>query len=300
MNFKRIMLFILLTTTILSTSCGATEDDDSYADYDSISSAGEETSLDSNLSTSLDVTTVTDTTTSVDTSKTDTTEDTTTSTDTSKTTTSVGTSKTTTSAKTSKTTTVTTAVENDSTTPKNNVQNTTVENVQIEDNTTPQVVAELQQGAEAIQNDLPVNTSNGTFEDSDMILTYNGQSISVDMSMSDILALIGDPYDYQSNLGCYNEWNDEVYIYNDIQVDANTYDGNIYEARIITILNSNVSTSKGIVIGSTVQDMENAYGTQYMDMGNMYIYTASNGSTLYFMADENGVIISIIYNSYNL
>lgn len=297
MNFKRIILFILLTTTILSTSCGATEDDDSYADYGSISSIEEVTSLDSTTTSSLDITTVTDITTYADTSETDTTEDTTTSTSvsTSKTTDSTSTSKATTSASTSKATTTTEST----TTLKSNAQNTTVTNAQVQDTTT-QAVAGVQQDADALQNDLSSNASNGTFEDSDMILTYNGQSISVDMNMSDILALIGDPYDYQSNLGCYNEWNDEVYIYNDIQVDANTNDGNIYKSRIITILNSNVSTSKGIVIGSTVQDMENAYGTQYTDMGNVYVYTASNGNTLLFMADENGIIFSIVYNSCNI
>ncbi|MCC8069741.1 MAG: hypothetical protein LIO71_08335 [Ruminococcus sp.] len=297
MNFKRIILFILLTTTILSTSCGATEDDDSYADYGSISSIEEVTSLDSTTTSSLDITTVTDITTYADTSETDTTEDTTTSTSvsTSKTTDSTSTSKATTSASTSKATTTTEST----TTLKSNAQNTTVTNAQVQDTTT-QAVAGVQQDADALQNDLSSNASNGTFEDSDMILTYNGQSISVDMNMSDILALIGDPYDYQSNLGCYNEWNDEVYIYNDIQVDANTNDGNIYKSRIITILNSNVSTSKGIVIGSTVQDMENAYGTQYTDMGNVYVYTASNGNTLFFMADENGIIFSIVYNSCNI
>lgn len=297
MNFKRIILFILLTTTILSTSCGATEDDDSYADYGSISSIEEVTSLDSTTTSSLDITTVTDITTYADTSETDTTEDTTTSTSvsTSKTTDSTSTSKATTSASTSKATTTTEST----TTLKSNAQNTTVTNAQVQDTTT-QAVAGVQQDADALQNDLSSNASNGTFEDSDMILTYNGQSISVDMNMSDILALIGDPYDYQSNLGCYNEWNDEVYIYNDIQVDANTNDGNIYKSRIITILNSNVSTSKGIVIGSTVQDMENAYGTQYTDMGNVYVYTASNGNTLLFMTDENGIIFSIVYNSCNI
>ncbi|MCD7800216.1 MAG: hypothetical protein LUG94_03275 [Ruminococcus sp.] len=297
MNFKRIILFILLTTTILSTSCGATEDDDSYADYGSISSIEEVTSLDNTTTSSLDITTVTDITTYADTSETDTTEDTTTSTSvsTSKTTDSTSTSKATTSASTSKATTTTEST----TTLKSNAQNTTVTNAQVQDTTT-QAVAGVQQDADALQNDLSSNASNGTFEDSDMILTYNGQSISVDMNMSDILALIGDPYDYQSNLGCYNEWNDEVYIYNDIQVDANTNDGNIYKSRIITILNSNVSTSKGIVIGSTVQDMENAYGTQYTDMGNVYVYTASNGNTLLFMADENGIIFSIVYNSCNI
>jgi len=297
MNFKRIILFILLTTTILSTSCGATEDDDSYADYGSISSIEEVTSLDSTTTSSLDITTVTDITTYADTSETDTTEDTTTSTSvsTSKTTDSTSTSKATTSASTSKATTTTEST----TTLKSNAQNTTVTNAQVQDTTT-QAVAGVQQDADALQNDLSSNASNGTFEDSDMILTYNGQSISVDMNMSDILALIGDPYDYQSNLGCYNEWNDEVYIYNDIQVDANTNDGNIYKSRIITILNSNVSTSKGIVIGSTVQDMENAYGTQYTDMGNVYVYTASNGNTLLFMTDDNGIIFSIVYNSCNI
>jgi len=297
MNFKRIILFILLTTTILSTSCGATEDDDSYANYGSISSIEEVTSLDSTTTSSLDITTVTDITTYADTSETDTTEDTTTSTSvsTSKTTDSTSTSKATTSASTSKATTTTEST----TTLKSNAQNTTVTNAQVQDTTT-QAVAGVQQDADALQNDLSSNASNGTFEDSDMILTYNGQSISVDMNMSDILALIGDPYDYQSNLGCYNEWNDEVYIYNDIQVDANTNDGNIYKSRIITILNSNVSTSKGIVIGSTVQDMENAYGTQYTDMGNVYVYTASNGNTLLFMTDDNGIIFSIVYNSCNI
>lgn len=90
------------------------------------------------------------------------------------------------------------------------------------------------------------------------------------------------------------------YIYNSIQIDANTYDGNIYQARIITILNSNIATSKGVASGSTFDDMKNAYGEQYLDLDNTYIYTASNGSALYFMVNDNKIITGISYYSYNV
>ena len=276
MKFEHILLIIMFSTICLNTACGST-DDDSYANYGDISSVVEDSTkventsvLDIENNTSEDSSTSKDETviesTSITSETVTTTIDSSSNENKKTTTTSVKSSKNTTNTSNTSVGKVTT--EKVTTMAKNN--DTPVEN--ISNNVDEDIPEESVIGVIQVSEEVQVSsvTPNGVFEDSDMLLTYNGQSISVDMPMTDILALIGEPYDYQSNLGCYNEWNDEVYIYNSIQIDANTYDGNIYQARIITILNSNIATSKGVAIGSTFDDMKNAYGEQYLDLDNTY------------------------------
>lgn len=214
MKFEHILLIIMFSTICLNTACGST-DDDSYANYGDISSVVEDSTkvedtsvLDIENNTSEDSSTSKDETviesTSITSETVTTTIDSSSNENKKTTTTSVKSSKNTTNTSNTSVGKVTTMAKNNDT-PVENISNNVDEDIPEES-----VIGVIQVPEEVQVSSV---TPNGVFEDSDMLLTYNGQSISVDMPMTDILALIGEPYDYQSNLGCYNEWNDEVYIY---------------------------------------------------------------------------------------
>jgi hypothetical protein len=113
--------------------------------------------------------------------------------------------------------------------------------------------------------------------------------------MNDIEGMLGSPNSIDVSPSCYYDGDDKIYYYNDINVYTYTFNGVDYYAQEIELITSNVSTAKGIHIGSSLSDMESVYGTGYQLYGSEYRYYASENTYLYFWANDGGTIENIGY-----
>ena len=123
---------------------------------------------------------------------------------------------------------------------------------------------------------------------------YKGVSIAVDADVSGIISALGDADSYHEEKSCAFEGLDKVYTYGSIEID--TYpDGDIDRVSSIIILDDLVKTPEGVSLYNTVDDMKAAYGSNYTEDTNLFVYE-KGGMKLRFIIKDNE-IASIEYMS---
>lgn len=111
----------------------------------------------------------------------------------------------------------------------------------------------------------------------------------------------GESFD-KSALGKYSEvsevpscafgGNDNVYNYE--MFELTTYiDEDVERVYSIYFIDSNLSTTEGLCLGDTVDDMESIYGKDYEEEETACTYT--RGETLLCIITRNGIVVSIEY-----
>ena len=122
----------------------------------------------------------------------------------------------------------------------------------------------------------------------DTTFVYNNISVALDGSIDEAIAALGEPLDVKSELSCHGEGDDKTYTYDGFVVKSYPKDG---VDRVLEVLISAVGipTSKGIEIGSSLDDVIAAYGTNYNTIAKFYVYNAGSGKTLRFYIEDNTV-----------
>ena len=108
-------------------------------------------------------------------------------------------------------------------------------------------------------------------------LTYKDASIDVtpDQNMSEVIAALGDADSYFAAASCAFEGLDKTYMYGHVEVD--TYpQGEEDFISSIYFLDDLAVTNEGIKVGSSKEEMEAAYGTDYKTVGTECIYAKGN------------------------
>ena len=128
--------------------------------------------------------------------------------------------------------------------------------------------------------------------------TENGKSIDItaDMPMSEILPVIGtgDESRYYEAASCAFEGLDKMYFYEHFEID--TYpNGDEDFVSCIFLSDDMAMTKEGVYIGMSYDDMENAYGSEFVQDGTKYSYE-KGGMVLEFVV-ENELIRSIAYRT---
>lgn len=119
-------------------------------------------------------------------------------------------------------------------------------------------------------------------------------TLYVDMDFSAVVSDLGDANNYFEAPSCAFNGVDKIYTYSDFEI--HTYpDGEADRISMILLLNDLVSTPEGICIGSSLEDMEAAYGTGYTQSSGAYTYTKDNMNLTFLVTD--GSISSIEYDS---
>lgn len=119
-------------------------------------------------------------------------------------------------------------------------------------------------------------------------------SVTTDIEMAGVLEQLGEPASYFESQSCAFKGLDKVYTYDHYRID--TYpDGDKDIISSIVFLDDIATTTEGISIGMTKEDMENAYGTDHEEKKGMTVYT-KDGKYLAFLLKDD-VIQSIEYNS---
>lgn len=117
---------------------------------------------------------------------------------------------------------------------------------------------------------------------------YNGVVIRMNTDVAPVLEAVGEPQECFEAKSCAFSGMDKTYFYQGIELT--TYPKSDKEDYISSIYftDDSVSTKEGIYIGSTVQQLLDAYGEDYTGNGASYTYTKED-SAIMFNVEENEV-----------
>lgn len=133
------------------------------------------------------------------------------------------------------------------------------------------------------------NTSSGyTFE-------YNGVSVSVDTDIETILDKLGEPSSVFEDPSCAGQGTDFVYRYSGVDIYTSPSKDSDKAISTILIVSDEVETPEGVTIGSTQEEVESAYGTDYSESNGMLTY--EKGGMKLGILIKGGVVDSIQYTS---
>lgn len=126
-------------------------------------------------------------------------------------------------------------------------------------------------------------------------LTYKDASIDVtpDQNMAEVLAALGDADSYFEAASCAFEGLDKTYMYGHVEVD--TYpQGEEDFISSIYFLDDLAVTNEGVRVGSTKDEMEAAYGTDYSVVGTECIYAKGNSELRIIVEGDKVSSIQIV------
>jgi len=131
-------------------------------------------------------------------------------------------------------------------------------------------------------------------EISDFVFVGNDTAISMHQDMAELLDALGETTNYAESPSCAFEGIDKIYSYKGF--DVYTYpDGNVDRVNAVYFTDDATQTPKSIHIGSTVEEMEAAYGSDYTEEWEVYTYTDGTSSLAFVSTD--GVIESVEYTA---
>lgn len=126
-------------------------------------------------------------------------------------------------------------------------------------------------------------------------LTYKDASIDVtpDQNMAEVLAALGDADSYFEAASCAFEGLDKTYMYGHVEVD--TYpQGEEDFISSIYFLDDLAVTNEGVRVGSSKEEMEAAYGTDYSVVGTECIYAKGNSELRIIVEGDKVSSIQIV------
>lgn len=121
------------------------------------------------------------------------------------------------------------------------------------------------------------------------VFSYKGASVALDSKAADAVSALGEAQDVKSEMSCHGEGEDRTYTYADFILKTYPKDGEDHVLEIL-ISKAGVPTSKGIEVGSSLDDVTAAYGSDCKTIGTRYVYDAGEGKTLRFNIKDNKVV----------
>ncbi len=122
----------------------------------------------------------------------------------------------------------------------------------------------------------------------DLAFTYNDVKVELDGDADAAVEALGEYQDVSSQLSCHGEGDDKTYTYDGFVLNTYPKDGADRVLEIV-IKNEGIPTSKGIEIGASVDDVTEAYGDGYRQVGLYYAYEDGNGKSLQFLVEDDTV-----------
>ena len=124
------------------------------------------------------------------------------------------------------------------------------------------------------------------------VFDYNGVSIQMNTDVAPVLKALGDPQEYFEAKSCAFDGLDKTYYYSGIELTTYPNGDKDYISSVY-FKDDSVSTTEGIYIGSTLNELLTAYGENYSGDIGSYTYTKGDSSVLFLV--ENDEVTSITY-----
>lgn len=103
----------------------------------------------------------------------------------------------------------------------------------------------------------------------------NGTTILLDTEAAPVLKALGTPQQTFEQDSCAYQGKDKVYTYAGFQVGVYPVNG-VDKISFVYLLDDTVSTPEGIKVGSSVDQVIQAYGKEYTEQFGTYRYTLGN------------------------
>lgn len=108
------------------------------------------------------------------------------------------------------------------------------------------------------------------------------------------IATLGDPKDRYSSPSCAFKGEDTVYDYGNYQITTFVSEG-VEKFTGFYLIDKTVSTTEGIHIGSSFDDMVKAYGKKYVERYGAYTYSLGLTDLSFVVANDTVTSISYLY-----
>lgn len=129
------------------------------------------------------------------------------------------------------------------------------------------------------------------------VLTYRDCPLPMNAEFAPLLDFLGEPDSYFEAASCAFDGLDKTYTYAGLEII--TYpDGDRDFISSVRILDNTVATAEGITIGSTQDDVADAYGEDFQEIGKQYVYEDGDAK-FSVLFDDGGAAISVEYTAVN-
>ncbi|MCL2083713.1 MAG: hypothetical protein FWH06_00460 [Oscillospiraceae bacterium] len=126
---------------------------------------------------------------------------------------------------------------------------------------------------------------------------YKGHTIAVGQKAAPSIEALGEPRDLFESPSCAFDGVDRIYYYSGFELYTWPEGDEDYIASL-SLTDDSVSTSSGVCLGMTLEDVISAYGEDYENAQGMYIYRTGKASLSFLVAD--GEVAAIMYGYDNI
>ena len=138
----------------------------------------------------------------------------------------------------------------------------------------------------------------GPFNEADMVFVYNGIGYPISSDVTPLLSLFGEEYDYIPAPSCAFVGEDKQFIYDFATIYTYPMDG-VDMINEIYIYGGSYTTSRGIGLGASLEEIKAAYGEAGVEQGSSYYYAVGAADDLssprLTFELTNGVVSGISY-----
>ncbi len=123
-------------------------------------------------------------------------------------------------------------------------------------------------------------------------LTLDGVKIEMEAPAEPIVEELGEPKDFFESESCAFEGLDKEYTYSGFKLKTYPVDDVDYVSSVV-FMDDTVSTDEGITIGSTREEVVEAYGEDYTEKGSSLTYTKSDTSLIIGMDGDKVATLEV-------
>lgn len=120
----------------------------------------------------------------------------------------------------------------------------------------------------------------GAFSEKDLGIGVGGKTYYLREDSADLLAALGDDYDYSAQVSCVYDGEDKTFEYAGITVETVPVDGKDVTEDII-LTDGTYSTLRGAKVGDTLDAVKALYGDAYFDDGYLTYSLTDDASDIH-------------------